>query len=65
MLEILREAGAAETRFRLPRADGTLVEFDSYTTVTGDDFATVMRAIEAANVDAPRVEHGQTPSRIP
>jgi hypothetical protein len=45
MLDILAEAGAAESRFRMPRGDGTLVEFDSYTTVTGEDFVTVMRPV--------------------
>ncbi|MEA2676533.1 MAG: hypothetical protein QOJ81_674 [Chloroflexota bacterium] len=43
MLEILADVGAAESRFRMPRADGKLVEFDSYTTVDGDEFVTVMR----------------------
>jgi hypothetical protein len=45
MLEILAEVGAAESRFRMPRADGNLVEFDSYTVVDGEDFTTVMREI--------------------
>ena len=43
MLEILAAVGAAESRFRMPRSDGSLVEFDSYTTVDGDEFVTVMR----------------------
>jgi PAS domain-containing protein len=43
MLEILAEMGAAESRFRMPRGDGSLVEFDSYTTVLGEEFLTVMR----------------------
>jgi PAS domain-containing protein len=46
MLEILAEVGAAESRFRMPRADGSLVEFDSYTEVTGEELITVIRAIE-------------------
>jgi PAS domain-containing protein len=46
MLEILGEIGAAESRFRMPRADGTLVEFDSYTTVAGEELVTVMRPVE-------------------
>jgi hypothetical protein len=43
MLEILAAVGAAESRFRMPRADGSLIEFDSYTTVEGEEFVTVMR----------------------
>lgn len=44
MLEILANVGVAESRFRMPRADGSLIEFDSYTTVDGDELVTVMRA---------------------
>lgn len=43
MLAILAEVGRADSRFRMPRADGTLIEFDSYTEVHGEDFVTVMR----------------------
>ncbi|HEX5240589.1 MAG TPA: hypothetical protein VFW20_06285 [Candidatus Limnocylindrales bacterium] len=43
MLDILAEAGAAESRFRMPRGDGTLLEFDSYTVAEGDEFTTVFR----------------------
>jgi PAS domain-containing protein len=43
MLEILAEVGRAESRFRMPGADGSLVEFDSYTEVEGETFTTVMR----------------------
>lgn len=43
MLEILAEVGAAESRFRMPHADGRLLEFDSYTEVHGEDFVTVFR----------------------
>jgi PAS domain-containing protein len=43
MLEILAAAGAAESRFRMPGADGSLVEFDSYTEVDGESFTTIMR----------------------
>jgi hypothetical protein len=45
MLEILADVGAAESRFRMPRGDGTLIEFDSYTTVEGDEFLTVFRPV--------------------
>jgi hypothetical protein len=43
MLAILAEVGAAESRFRMPGADGRLVEFDSYTTLDGATSTTVMR----------------------
>jgi hypothetical protein len=43
MLTILAEVGRAESRFRMPRADGSLLEFDSWTEVDGDGFTTVMR----------------------
>lgn len=43
MLAILAEVGRAESRFRMPRADGSLVEFDSYTEVAEESFTTVMR----------------------
>ena len=46
MLEILAEAGAAESRFRMPRGDGRLLEFDSYTETVGDEFVTVFRRAE-------------------
>jgi hypothetical protein len=45
MLDILTEVGAAESRFRMPRSDGSLVEFDSYTTVAGEEFVTVMKPV--------------------
>jgi PAS domain-containing protein len=43
MLEILGEVGGAESRFRMPRGDGTLIEFDCYTTVDGEEMISVMR----------------------
>jgi PAS domain-containing protein len=43
MLAILAEVGSAVSRFRMPRADGSLLEFDSWTEVDGDSFTTVMR----------------------
>jgi len=45
MLEILAAAGAAESRFRMPRVDGSLLEFDSYTEVAGDEFKTAFRPV--------------------
>jgi PAS domain-containing protein len=46
MLDILAEVGAAESRFRMPRGDGHLLEFDSYTEVHGEDFVTLFRQAE-------------------
>jgi PAS domain-containing protein len=43
MLDILAKVGAAESRFRMPRGDGRLLEFDSYTEVHGEEFETVFR----------------------
>jgi PAS domain-containing protein len=43
MLDILAKAGAADSRFRMPTADGSLLEFDSHTQVDGETFTTVMR----------------------
>jgi hypothetical protein len=60
MLAILASVGAAESRFRMPSADGSLVEFDSYTTVDGEEFTTVMRPrrqgvrVAAADLDESR-----------
>lgn len=45
MLEVLAEAGAAESRFRMPRADGSLMEFDSYTEARGEEYSTVFRPV--------------------
>lgn len=43
MLGILADVGAAESRFRMPGSDGTLIEFDSYTEVDGERYVTVIR----------------------
>ncbi len=43
MLAILADAGAAESRFRMPSHGGALVEFDSYTFVDGEMYTTMMR----------------------
>jgi PAS domain-containing protein len=47
MLDILAEVGAAESRFRMPRSDGSLLEFDSYTEVADDEFTTAFRPVAA------------------
>jgi PAS domain-containing protein len=43
VLDIIRHAGVAVSRFRMPTGDGTLVEFDSYTTAEGETLTTVMK----------------------
>lgn len=52
MLEILAEAGAAESRFRMPRGDGSLLEFDSYTIADGTEFSTVFRPVQDGTAPA-------------
>jgi PAS domain-containing protein len=42
-LELIRDVGVVVSRFRMPGADGSLVEFDSFTEVAGESFTTVMR----------------------
>jgi hypothetical protein len=53
MLAILANVGHAESRFRMPRADGSLVEFDSYTEMEGEGFTTTMRLREEAGAGSP------------
>jgi len=48
MLAILAEIGRAESRFRMPRGDGSLFEFDSYTEVVGESYTTIMRPASVA-----------------
>jgi hypothetical protein len=43
MLDIIKRAGGAISRFRMPAADGSLVEFDSFTEVERELMTTVMR----------------------
>ena len=43
VLAMIREAGTAVSRFRMPAADGSLVEFDSHTRYADDQFITTMR----------------------
>ncbi len=42
-LALIHDVGAVVSRFRMPGADGSLVEFDSFTEVAGESFTTVMR----------------------
>ena len=44
VLRLIKEAGWAVSRFRMPSSDGHLFEFDSYTEASGDGFMTIMRA---------------------
>jgi hypothetical protein len=39
----------------MPRADGVLVEFDSYTSVEGEEFVTVMRPAQTVEPASPAV----------
>jgi PAS domain-containing protein len=48
LLAVIRDAGAAVSRFRMPRGDGSLFEFDSYTRVDGEGFTTILRPVAAA-----------------
>jgi PAS domain-containing protein len=43
ILDMLRSTGEVVSRFRLPAADGRLVDFDSHTRAVGDEFETIMR----------------------
>lgn len=47
IIALIKEAGGAVSRFRMPAAGGSLVEFDSYTSVDGDVLTTVMRPVAA------------------
>ena len=49
MLDILADLGAAESRFRLPMPDGALLEFDSYTEVSGDEFTSCYRVVPSGD----------------
>jgi PAS domain-containing protein len=43
MVQIIMEAGVAVSRFRMPGANGTAVEFDSFTEYDGSTLTTIMR----------------------
>jgi PAS domain-containing protein len=64
MLEILADVGAAESRFRMPHADGSMMEFDSYTEVHGEEYVTVFRPVpdSASGRDAPSGQRGEEAS---
>ena len=46
-LAVIRDTGVAISRFRMPRADGSLFELDSYTHVDDAGFETVLRPAAA------------------
>lgn len=48
MLEILAEIGAAEACFRMPRGDGGLMGWDSFTEMSGHAYVTVFRRAGAS-----------------
>jgi PAS domain-containing protein len=43
VLRLIADVGWAESRFRMPGADGYFLEFDSYTEVAGNTYLTIMR----------------------
>ena len=43
VLRLIADVGWAESRFRMPGADGYFFEFDSYTEVSGETYQTIMR----------------------
>ncbi len=45
MLRLMLEVREATSRFRTPDASGRLIEFDSWTSVDGETFTTVMRPV--------------------
>jgi PAS domain-containing protein len=45
MLELIAKAGHAISRFRSPDATGRLIEYDTWTSVDGETFTTVMRQV--------------------
>ena len=42
-LPIIRRAGVVDSRFRMPRDDGSLIEFDSHTEFHGGRFRTILK----------------------
>ena len=47
VLRLIADVGWAESRFRMPGADGYFFEFDSYTEVAGETYLTIMRRAKA------------------
>lgn len=54
VLDLVRTAGEAVSRFRMPGSDGRLVEFDSHTRVDGDVLETTMRPTEPGPPNVPQ-----------
>ena len=46
VIDMIRSAGSAVSRYRMPSADGSLIEFDSYTRVDGDVLTTIIRPVD-------------------
>lgn len=63
VLRLIAEQGWAVSRFRMPRADGYLFEFDSFTEVVGDQFLTIMRPAGAVEAPAARGFRGWQAAR--
>jgi hypothetical protein len=47
VIEMIRKEGWAVSRFRMPSAEGSLIEFDSYTRVDGEILTTIIRPVPA------------------
>ena len=58
VLGIIRAAGEVVSRFRMPAADGQLVEFDSHTRLDGEEFESVMRPSEASGGERGSIASG-------
>ena len=48
VLRLIADVGWAESRFRMPGADGYFFEFDSYTEVADETYLTIMRRRQGA-----------------
>jgi PAS domain-containing protein len=58
LMAVIRDAGAAVSRFRMPRGDGSIFELDSYTRLDEDGFETILRPAAApARVPSRRAPH--------
>ena len=53
ILDFVREKGAIESRFRMPAADGSLVEFDTRAEWDGQTFTSVLRRLDPSDAAGP------------
>jgi hypothetical protein len=60
VLGIIRSAGEVVSRFRMPDAEGQLVEFDSHTRLEGEEFETTMRPSQPSRSADGRHRAGET-----